>query len=174
MEEDSIIIQDASIKDVYTIRKVQKETWLATYPNEKSGITLDDIKAKIDEMQSGGIERLKKRIQEDVSSHTYIAKIGNEVIGFIGVQKQDDKNRIRALYVLPKYQKQGIGRQLINKGLQWLGTDKSITLEVVAYNNNAIEFYKSFGFIENGPTVNEVARLPSGKILPEIEMIKTF
>ena len=39
-------IEVASPEDAEAIANIQKETWLATYPNEEYGITEDDIKSK--------------------------------------------------------------------------------------------------------------------------------
>lgn len=171
---NKIIIYQAVPEDAKDIRKVQKETWLCTYPNEKLGITKADIEEKVDEMQARGIDRLVERIENDKDSRTFVAKDGDHVVGFIGVQKTEDRNRLRALYVLSGYQGQGIGRRLMEESLEFLGTDKKITLEVVEYNTKAIEFYKNFGFIENGLTTSEAAKLLNGKEMPEIEMVKLF
>jgi len=61
---------------------------------------------------------------------------------------------------------------LIEVAIFWLGDRKQISLEVVKYNHLAINFYKKFGFIENGPALSDAGKLPNGKHLPEIEMIK--
>lgn len=169
---DEIVLHDATPEDAVGIRVVQKETWLATYPNNEFGITRKDIEEKVNEMQEEGVERLVKRIRDDYNSHTWVAKKASRIVGFISVQKLREENKIRALYLLPEYQKKGIGRQLMQKALAWLGNSNQISLEVVTYNDKAINFYKSFGFIEQGETTNESAHLPSGKDLPEILMVR--
>lgn len=172
-DTENIIFLDAVPEDAEGIRFVQKETWLATYPNPSLGISRADIEEKINEMQGdSGLERLQKRILEQHDSHTWVAKNSNQVIGFIGVQKTEADNKIRALYVLPEYQGKGIGRKLIQLGLDWLDETKQTSLEVVSYNTKAINFYKPLGFIESGETTNNAGHLPSGKELPEILMIR--
>lgn len=170
--KDKIVIQKAIPEDAEGIQFVQKETWLSTYPNPELGITRDDIEAKVNEMQQGGVERVIKRIKEDKSSQTWVARKGSKVIGFIRVQKQDEENKIRAIYILPEYQGKGTGKKLMQKALDWLGDKKKITLEVVTYNESAINFYKSFAFTVQGKTTNEAAHLPNGKELPEMLMVR--
>lgn len=89
--------------------------------------------------------------------------------------KENGKERILALYVLPQYQGQGIGNELILTGLDWIGTDKKIYINVVEYNIQAISFYKKHGFVETGVSgvFDTAAKLPSGKLLTEIELVKT-
>jgi ribosomal protein S18 acetylase RimI-like enzyme len=167
-----IIISEAIPEDAVGIRKIQKETWLCTYPNEKLGVTKADIEEKVNELQAKGTESLVERIKNDESSKTYVARDGSEIVGYVAVQKTEDENKIRAIYVLAPYQGQGIGRSLMEKALEFMGSDKRISLEVVSYNTKAIEFYKRFGFVEDGEIVDETYHLASGKALPEIRMIK--
>lgn len=171
---NSIVISEAKPEDAAGIRKVQRDTWMCTYPNEKLGITPKDVEEKVDEMQTGGIERLVERIKDDKNSRTYVAKDGDQIVGFVGAQKTEEINRLRAIYVLSSYHGQGIGRSLLEKALEFLGEEKDISLEVVEYNTKAIEFYKKNGFKEKGPISTAISQLPSGKEFPEIEMIKSF
>lgn len=63
----------------------------------------------------------------------------------------------------------------MRKGLNWLGKEKNIYVNVVSYNKKAINFYQSLSFVKTGKTVekkpNEPPDLPCGKNLPEIEMV---
>lgn len=43
---DEIEIVDATAEDIVGIRAVQKETWLATYPNKDYGVTTEDINTR--------------------------------------------------------------------------------------------------------------------------------
>jgi ribosomal protein S18 acetylase RimI-like enzyme len=171
--DDSVQIRKALPDDAEGMLRVQQITWLATYPNKDEGITKEDVKAKLDEMAFGAIERRRKHIKEENSSMFYlIAAIHNQIIGMLMGTKSDNKNKLAALYIIPEYQGMGIGSQLMGKVLGWFDSDKKTVLEVAAYNSKAIAFYRKFGFIENGPTTSGVAKLPSGKIIPEIEMVK--
>lgn len=169
--ENEIIIADAKPEDAVGIRMVQKETWLCTYPNPDIGITRNDVEAKIDDMQKAGAQELAQRIKENPNYHAFVSKDKDKVVGFVSVSKQEKENEIKALYVLSNYQGRGIGGKLMNKGLEWLGKNKDISLTVVTYNTKAINFYKKFGFVEDGEVKEDIALLPSGTRMPEIRMV---
>jgi ribosomal protein S18 acetylase RimI-like enzyme len=163
--------------DVYGIREVQKVTWLKTYPNREEGITVEDIKEKfkIDETSEGKkkIEEKKKKY-EDRNSGIWVAEDKGKIIGFCMAIRETKHNRIEAIYVLPAYQGKGLGTQLIERAFSWLGEKKNIMINVARYNKQAIGFYKKFGFVETGRAgaLDSAARLPSGKFIPEIELVK--
>jgi ribosomal protein S18 acetylase RimI-like enzyme len=172
-EKLKIEILDATPEEAQGIVDVQRDTWFATYPNEEYGITLDDIKSR----NWDDPERPKRwqRTIETMSdkAHTWVAKVEGKVIGFCSASKGEDKNQIRAIYLLPEYQGKGAGKKLISTAFEWLGSDKDVSLEVVKYNKQAIDFYKRMGFGEGEDLPPQPAgQLPSGKVMPEIEMIK--
>lgn len=116
----------------------------------------------------------QKKYYEDRKYQVLIAEENNKIIGFCTAGKEKENNRIRAIYVLPNYQGKGVGRLLIEKAFNWLGTDKDILVNVARYNKQAIDFYKAAGFMATGRcgVFDEGAKLPSGKLIPEIEMVK--
>ncbi len=164
--------------DVYGIRRVQKITWLDTYPNEKASITIGDIESvfKDDDAPEGKkkIEARKERYK-DKSKQIWVAEKDDQIIGFCSAGKEKEKGRVLAIYVLPKYQGKGIGGRLMAEALNWLVKSKKIYVNVVEYNLKTIMFYKKFGFSETGKrgVFDGAAALPSGKSLSEIEMVKT-
>lgn len=162
--------------DVYAIRQIQKLTWLDTYPNLEVGITREDIETRF---ASDDTEEGKKRMEErrqrfyNPNRHMYVAKDGEKVIGFSGAEKEEHNGRIQSLYLLPEYQGHGVGRKLMEAALTWLGSEQDIYLNVASYNDKAIAFYEKFGFKKTGKDVTDpVAVLPSGKTIPEIEMVR--
>jgi GNAT superfamily N-acetyltransferase len=166
-------IQEAEIKDIYNIGLVQKTTWLATYVNEENNITTEDILSK----NFIGPDRIaaweKSFLENNGNRKILVAKEANLLIGFCISEKCLENNKLKALYVLPEYQGHGVGKRLISEALNWLGNYKDIILGVVKYNHKAINFYKKFGFFESGDLpFAEWSKLPSGKSLPEIKMIK--
>lgn len=170
-----IKITEARPNNVVGILEVRKITWLATYVNEEYGITIEDILSK-DFISKDRIKRWQKSLIDDQEkSRVWIALNNEKVVGFCSAQKEKLTNKLGALYVLPDYQNQGIGKKLIHIALEWLGQDKNIFLDVVTYNYRAREFYKSFGFAEAETTPGyDSAQLPSGKTLPEIRMYRVF
>ncbi len=174
-----IKIRKSVPNDVYEVREVQRLTWLNVYPNEKAGISLEDIgsRFKDDDTPEGKqkIEERKKRY-EDKTKQTWVAEENGKIIGFCVAGNEKGKDRILAIYVLPKYQNRGIGSSLLIKAFEWLGNHKVIFTNVVEFNLNAINFYKYHGFMETGKSgaLDSAAILPSGKTLPEIELVKSI
>ena len=172
-ERPIIEIFEATPEDAAGIIAVQKETWLDTYPNEEYGITKEDILSR-DWDSPNRIVRWQKMIAEHGDmGRMWIAKEGERVIGFCSATKDNDQNRIRAIYVLPEYQKEGVGRKLIDKAFDWLGDNKDSFVAVAKYNANAIHFYKRMGFEgEAEVPPSPAGQLPTGKTIPEVEMIR--
>jgi ribosomal-protein-alanine N-acetyltransferase len=163
--------------DVYGIREVVRVTWIKTYPNREEGITIEDIieKFEFDKTSEGKkkIEDRKKRYNNR-NIGIWIAETESKIIGFCMAIKEQENNRVGAIYILPTYQRKGLGEILIKKAFAWLGDKRDILINVARYNKQAIDFYNKFGFIETGKegALDSAATLPSGKFIPEIELLK--
>jgi ribosomal protein S18 acetylase RimI-like enzyme len=73
-------------------------------------------------------------------SKKLVACLANQVVGFVGVNQQC----ISWLYVDPSYMGQGIGRRLLQRGIQLGG--KQVTTIVLVGNRRARHLYASEGF----------------------------
>lgn len=73
-----------------------------------------------------------------------------------------EKHNVWALFVLPGYEGQGIGRELLITLLDWYygETRETIWLSTAA-DTRAAEFYRSFGFTETG-------KMPNGELKFEL------
>lgn len=169
-----ITVRLAKPEDAAGIKRVQKATWLATYPSPENGISYEDIEQKTAEWDSAeAIEDLRLRINNLPKNYMRLVAVENDqIVGNSMFEKHEAVNRLGALYVLPDYQGQGIGHKLASKGLRWLGNKKNVELEVASYNFHAINFYRKLGFEVMGKANNKVAELPSGAKIPELKMIK--
>ncbi len=173
MQEQNFKIENAKPEDVKAIRTIVRDAWIELYPNEKYGITAEDISA-IDWFNFEKLEKSRKEIiGNSDKTHTWVLKDEEKIIGFCKALKLDNYGEIDAMYVLPEFKGKGLGKKLMQKAFEWLGTELKIRLVVVKYNSRAIEFYKKKGFKE---TANKViytgTKLPSGKEIPRIEMVK--
>lgn len=171
---DLIKITLAESTDARGVQEVFYRTWLATYPNKKHGITADDIEFQFkdafteDAIRARG-EKISRRSEEN---RFFVAKEGERVIGLCGTVISEKENRIRAIYVLPEYQKKGIGRMLWDEAYKVFTPDGDILVDVAEYNANAISFYGKLGFVDTGKRwSDEKFRMKSGAIIPEMEMI---
>jgi len=170
-------ITQATDKHLKVIRRISYVTWLATYPNKKIGITRKDIESEFAQDGTKEGERrdaVRKKLLTDPTWKVLIAVVDDsKVVGFFMGNKQLDYQRLVAIYVLPKYQNRGIGSKLIVHGLRWLGRKNNVIVNVADYNHKAIIFYQKFGFVRSGEKPKETHRpFPSGKNIPEIEMVR--
>lgn len=179
-QEGDFKIEDANPADVEAIRIIARDAWLEIYPNEKFGITREDV-AAIDWLNPEELEKRRRKIKEGKNdTHTWVIRDDkNNVVGFCKVSKDGHKTdtegqrEIDAMYVIKELQGKGQGKKLMEKALEWLGTNGDIRLEVVSYNTNAINFYKKFGFQETSlPVSDKRTQLPSGKQIPRIVMMR--
>jgi len=171
-----IPILDATPEDAEAIGDVTQIVWLATYPNPTEGITEEDIRAKFTfaslEDAKKSIEERVTRIKTDSSRHYWVAKDGNNVVGYCVAQKGKDTNVLQAMNLLPGYQGGGLGSRFMRQALDWFGDSLPVSLRVLAYNKNAIGFYQKFGFELTGKKVEVSNELPNGKVIPRVEMVK--
>src|ERR1700721_280750 len=119
---NNINISKAIPEDSYGITSVRRQTWRVTYPNEKEGITKEEIEQALNKstIEEESIKRAEI-IKNNKDIHIWVAKNGDVIVGYAESQKNEDKNRIGAIYILPEYQKQGIGSKLMTNVLSWLG-----------------------------------------------------
>lgn len=173
--KESIKIVPPTIDDAIGSIEVQYKAWLATYPNEKHGITIDDIEHRYKDAFVGErLEKRKKVISNPPSNEkVLLAKDGEKVVGMCYVVMKEDKNQLQAIYVLPEYHGKGIGTQLWEEARKFFDPAKDIYVEVVDYNEKAINFYKKLGFVDTGRRFqDERFRMKSGAIFTEMEMVK--
>lgn len=171
---DSIKITIAEPKDVRGIQEVFYKTWLATYPNEEHGITVDDIEHFFkDSFTDGALASRAEKIAHPPEGNTlFLAKEDERVVGLCRTVLSEKENRLQAIYILPKYQGKGIGKMLWNEACTIFRSENDIVVEVAAYNAKAISFYGKLGFVDTGKRwSNEKFRMKSGAIIPEMEMV---
>lgn len=133
----------AEPSDAENIIDVHVKTWIETYPNVEYGLTKEMI-AEYYNDRTHRIDRLQKEL-ETKEENIWVAKVDGRIVGYCTVRKTKNYGVIEALYILPEYQKSGIGGKLLKLATENLnGMD--ITLTVASTNMNAISFYEHFGF----------------------------
>lgn len=167
---DAAEVREAQVADATEIVAIEEMVSLLTYPNALYNLTPADI------LGIGfGEERVKKyqrRFFNSPDGNLWVATVAGEIVGFAAATKEADKNWLSKLYVLQDFQSKGVGSQLLQAALDWLGNERPVWLSAAEYDVNAKKFYEQHGFKEVGPRPEQETIIPSGKILPETLMVK--
>ncbi len=164
----NITIQKAIPEDAQEIGEVFYRTWLATYPNAEVGITTDDVEDIWKNRGSVDGSRFKSFPDNELF---LTAKCDGQVVGVCSLVKHENKNELKAIYVLPEYQGRGIGKMFWEEALKYFDKKKKICVEVADYNAPAINFYKRLGFVDSGNRFPMKISFKSGAVITEMEMI---
>lgn len=164
----------ATTEDAGDIARIQHDSWLTTYSNEEAGITRVDLEDHLGDVE-GRARRWKNRLgleakEIDFIGVTLVLQVDGRTVGFCKVARGNHAGHVDALYLSPEYAKRGLGNELFQKGLQWLGNEEPIDLEVATYNSSAIRFYERYGFRKQGGVTP--LRLAGGKEIPLMLMVR--
>lgn len=156
-------ISKAKEKDVKEIQQVLKTTWIATYGKVFSSEAIDKITS---------VWHSEENILSTINNpNAYIAvtkTAEGKIVGMITAIKEDHILHLYRLYILPEFQKKGLGQELFSYALASFNEVTSVVLEVEEMNQNAIGFYKKLGFEQQGETEEEV----EGVKLKAYKMVK--
>ncbi len=147
-----IEIREADKDDYSIISYILNETWKVAYKGliPESDMIIYTDKERREQMISEALEKGELKF--------YIAKYDNVECGVASFQKYDGDDYdncayIKQLYILPDYQKMGIGKSLMQhlytiiKNLGY----KRVILNTLEENSNARAFYEKLGFEYFGP-----------------------
>ena len=139
-----ITVQPAEVDEVQAIKKVLSETWIDTY----GPFLPAEVIKKVTELWHSP-ETLAAEI-ENARVFFHVAK--NEQGAIVGLltagRPSDDIVNIGRLYVLPGYQRQGIGGKLLEACAAAFPEAQRLRLEVEAQNEKGMAFYRKQGFEE--------------------------
>ncbi len=161
-------------EDARSIQEVFYKTWLLTYPNKETGITKEDVEEHFkDAFTEEKLKIVSDKIKDlPENAKVFVAKIDNKIIGVCRIFIKEDFNQLQAIYVLPEFQGKGVGRLFWLECSKYFNKNKKTIVQVATYNINAIKFYESLGFKDNGKRFSEERhRMPISKaLIPEMEM----
>ena len=122
---------------------VQWRGWHEAYPGLVSREYLDKLT----------LERCEKMAFARTDG-ILIARDGDRVVGFVGYGDRGEEapgvGEIFALYILSEYYGTGLGRRLMEAGLERLRDYPRVCLWVLKENARAIRFYEKCGFLPDG------------------------
>ena len=142
-----IVIRQPTLDDAGAIARVQALSWQATY----RGMVPDEYLDAID--VDAWAERHRGHMLEDPEEFvSYVAEVDEEIVGWaLGGPNRDQtmiySAELFTIYLLPGYERQGIGLRLMNavaQGLAGFGFE-SMILWVLTDNRPAREFYEALG-----------------------------
>lgn len=150
----SITIRKCSIEDVQLLQEVSIETFSDTFKDQNSP---ENMAAYLEKAYT--LKKLENELS-NASSQFFFIYLNEELAGYLKVntgdaqseEMDDDSLEIERIYVRSKYQKQGLGKYLMNKAIE-IATEwnmKAIWLGVWEKNQNAIAFYSKNGFVKTG------------------------
>ena len=99
----------------------------------------------------------------------FVAKDGEKIIG---VACACSDNWIRTVWVLPKYQGQGIGKKLVQSCINLLQPRGDIYLSTGRQDNDkSLNFYKKLGFVQTGKIKELWISQTQKRAIEDIELI---
>ena len=164
----SFRIREAHQDDFEGIAKVRVDTWRVAY----KGIVPDDFLESLSYQRIA--ERWREVFWEDKSPGMAVFVAENEREDIVGIavcgpeQSQDPvyRGEIYILYVLPQYQRQGIGHALVAACVQHLV--QQLAAETLLIWTIAESPYRRFYESLGGKVVRETIKEIGGKMIPEV------
>lgn len=158
-------IRKAKVEDAVALGIIWKETYQTSYRGYLPDNFLDNI------VIPDGNPFFANHIQKDGS--VYLCEESGEIKGFLDLLGIDEKEKclyISAIYVHPRYQKQGIGRKLLEYISEKYKTKASWVEISTLKEGPSVGFYLKCGFVfANKP---EGVWKMAGVQLPTIKMVK--
>ena len=121
-----------------------------------------------------GVDKIRRAITTFTNADILlVAKDGSgRIVGCCFAERQADKNKIEAVYVLPDFQGHGLSDKLFNNVYELLDQCNDTFLDVFSLNSKAINFYNRVGFSETNDKHTDKKYANSAGIMLEItEMV---
>ncbi|NQV14215.1 GNAT family N-acetyltransferase [bacterium] len=146
-----IIIRAWRRKDLAAIRQVAWDTWADAY-----GDFIPEADRRVFHNSYYTLDKLLHLFSSKIVEGC-VAEIDSRIVGYSKTHWNDQSQQffITSLYVLPEYQKQNLGKQMLEYGIETargLNLDR-VWLGVMVENKPAIQWYirQGFIFIESKP-----------------------
>ncbi|QVY62123.1 GNAT family N-acetyltransferase [Cytobacillus gottheilii] len=150
----TMTIKECTIEDLRELQSISVETFTETFKHHNSAEHLNAYLEK-----AYNLNKLEQELANP-SSQFFFVYIYQEVAGYLKINTGDaqsevmgdDSLEVERIYVKKKFQKHGLGKNLMNKAVEVAKEQKKekIWLGVWEENENAIEFYKKKGFFQTG------------------------
>ncbi|MBS2967823.1 GNAT family N-acetyltransferase [Metabacillus sp. KIGAM252] len=150
----TVHMSKCSAEDLQLLQEIGIETFNDTFKDQN---TAENMEAYLE--RAFELKQVEKELSNPFSEF-YFIYFNEELAGYLKVnindaqsEKMDDESlEIERIYVRTRFQKQGLGKVLLNKAVERAAEQdkKKIWLGVWEKNENAIAFYKKMGFVQTG------------------------
>lgn len=153
-------VRTASERDLVAVGALLAETWHATYDGLYGAEKVSEITARWHSLPA-----LKARLERK-DSEFVVADNGRELagMGYAAMSRERPKTALlHQLYVAPRHQRQGIGRDMFAELETCFPDADTMRLEVDPRNAPAVAFYLAHGFVKVGEaphTADDVSGVP--------------
>ncbi len=139
-------IKTAGIDDCFIIRELAMRIWPDTYGHILSKEQFDYMF----EMMYAPENMIRQMTEEQ---HRYFIILSDDVpSGYLSIEQQDaDTYIFQKIYALPEMHGTGMGRYMIEQGIEYLKGIHTNPFTIILYvnrDNPAVGFYKHIGFYE--------------------------
>lgn len=110
-------------------------------------------------------ELVQVPVEQLTAKTCVVAEMGDESVGFaIVLPRPDGDAELDGLFVLPEYQRLGIGRTLVAEVARLALASHAKVLHVIS-GEDAVSFYRSVGFIQTGMAPTDLNPAPKLELL---------
>lgn len=150
----SVVINECTIEDVHTLQEISYNTFYETFSHMNSEKNMKTYLEK-----AFNTKRLEKEVLTPFSKF-YFLYWDEKLAGYLKINVNEAQTEemgkeafeIERIYINKEFQKKGLGKFLLNKGIE-LAKDqgkKNVWLGVWENNLGAIQFYQKMGFVKTG------------------------
>jgi ribosomal protein S18 acetylase RimI-like enzyme len=140
---EKIEIRKAKDAEALEIKELLSIVWDNTYKEIIPEKIIDEIKSTWHSIQNIRNQIIDENIIFNLAAEN------NKIVGILTAFAKDNKYYLSRLYILPSFQRKGIGKKLLNN-LMSTHNINEIELEVEEGNEKGIKFYLNEGFIKTG------------------------
>lgn len=137
-------IRTAGLEDRFLIHNLASQVWENTYGHI---LTKEQLAYMFEMMYAP--ESLARQMTE-LGHHYFIISHNDVPSGYLSIEKQDDHSFIfQKIYALPQTQGTGMGRYMIEQGVDYLKSIHPLPFSIILYvnrANRALGFYQHMGF----------------------------
>ena len=137
-------IRSANQADLEEVAHINVDNWQATYENILPQSYLESLEYR-------AFQRKWERFIVQPSQELLVKELENKVAGFIAFSESKDWSDnlyIDSLHISQKFQRKGVGTQLLLQVLQQAKEDKkTVTIAILKNNENARKLYTKLGAV---------------------------